>query len=218
VFYLLEIFATRVAPVLLLAVLVLLVIGLFSPGFRKIVIAKAWPAFIAGLFAAFIIPLATEIYWKRQKDFEICIQDRTKRYELVGSTSRTYSTLFKIHTRLHEIARERSAEDRAIRKHAAMKQAAALAVHAAHLVVLDTLRSDLVKERIRLEGQLGADSALVAQYLPAAANEYYAVAKLYDRRTSEHSSFFPTPAEQVVDGAFKLIGQMAQEARTHECK
>jgi hypothetical protein len=218
VFYFLEIFATRVVPVILLIILALLVIGLFSRGYRKIIIAKAWPAFIAGLFAAFIIPLATEIYWKRQKDFEICIQDRAKRYELVGSTARTYSTLFKIHTRLDEMAREWAAEDRAIRKPAARKQVAAPAIHSAHLVALDALRSDLVKERIRLEGQLGADSALVAQYLPGVAKEYYEVGGLYDRRTSEQPTFLPTPAEQVVDRTFKLIALMAEEARTHECK
>jgi hypothetical protein len=209
----LEVFATVVAPLLLLLTLVLLIIGLFSR-YRKLVIAKAGPAFIAGLFAAFIIPLATEIYWKRQKDFEICVQDRAKRYDLVGSTARTYTTLFKIHTRLFQLSQERTSENRA----RGGKHSDSLQTPILRSQTLDTLRSDLVKERIQLEGQLGADSALVAQYLPKAALRYYEVAKLYDGRTSGESAFFPNPTEPLVTSVVDLIVVMANEARSYECR
>lgn len=209
--------ATKVVPAVLLVFVIILVIALFFPRWRRIVLIKAWPAVIGGLFVAYIVPSATEIYWKRQKDFETCLQDRAKRYDLVGSTARTYTSLFKIHTRLHQLANEWLDTEKAIRTQT--RQCRSLQnVCAAHLAAIDTLRADLLKERIRLEGQIGADSALVSHYLPEAANKYYEVGTQYERHTSKTPTFLPAASDPLVQATEGLLHLMREEARKHDCR
>jgi hypothetical protein len=178
------------------------------------------PAVLAGLFLIGIVPYANELYWKRQKRFETCIQDRLKRYELLGSAAKTYTSIFKSHTRLYQLSQARSEEEQVIHKLAKQPNKATNArqIHTGRLASIQALQSDLEKELIHLQGQLGADSALIAHYFPAVVHQYSTLAKKYDRRISSGYPFLPTQADSLVQKVNELITSMAAEARTHECK
>lgn len=199
--------------------LIVLAYGLTGP---KEHFLKHWvPAFITGLFLTGLVPFASNVYWKRQQDVERCVQDREKRYELLGSVARTYTHLFKIHTRLADSSKEQLQEEQALRKLGRQKKAVkdVMQIHLARLAALAAERSDLKKERSRLEGQIGADSALISRiYTRDIILRYQELAVSYDIRTSGASPVVPTPDDPTVKGAAKLVESMAQEARDHECK
>ncbi len=180
---------------------------------------KWLPSFITGVFLVATLPVANEFYWRRQKQFEACVQDRDRRYELLGSTANTYTSLFKVHTQLYHLGQERSKQERAIRRLAAQKGGSQESVQIpnSRVLALNAQISELIKERIRLEGQLGADSALIARYLPGAWQKYAALAAAYDQRTSRAEPFFPGPKEPLVLDAQVLISAMAKEAMEREC-
>ena len=186
----------------------LLLIGIVVYGiiYRREEFAKEWlPSVITGLFVAGILPLANDVYWKRQKQFETCVQDRDKRYELLASTARTYTALFKVHTRLHDNNQQRKTELRS----------RGSTLRTERILRLENERLELLKERMRLEGEIGADSALVDRYLPGVITPYFDLAREYDIRTTQ--TLYPTPTEPLVQQAHKLIADMAQEARRLEC-
>jgi hypothetical protein len=178
------------------------------------------PAILAGLFLIGIVPYANDLYWKRQKRFETCIQDRLKRYELLGSTAKTFTSIFKTHTRLHQLSQARSEEERAIQKLAKQPNKAtnALQIHVGRLASFEAVQSDLEKELIHLQGQLGADSALIAHYFPAVLEQYSPLTKEYDDRVASGQTFLPTPEDVLVQKVYALITSIAEEARKHECK
>jgi hypothetical protein len=176
------------------------------------------PALITGLFLIGILPIANEIYWKRQKDYEICVQDREKRYSLIGSTAKTFTNIFKIHTRLYELAKEVSQEEKVIIRQGSekAKSDSIREIHTEHLKELNALKSNLQRELIQLQSQLGSDSAVVARYLPAMASHYFNAAKAYDDRVSKVQNFLPNPTDPLVKEVNKLIELMATEAQRNE--
>jgi hypothetical protein len=186
---------------------ILLVLGFVHD--RNVFTEHWMPAVVAGLFLVGIVPVANAIYWVRQKEFEGCVQDRDKRYELLASTARAYTNLFKVHTELSYVARQM-----------APAQTCKLRAETRRLVVesLVRLRSDLVKDRIRLESQLGADSALISRYLPDSIREYDAIAQNYDNQVKPGSTLDPTPENELVKAVNALIGSMAREASSRECR
>ncbi len=209
--------------VLPLGILLLLVLAIGLIYAREHFLKHWMPAVVAGLFLAGIVPFANEIYWRRQKDFEICAQDREKRYELLGSVAKTYTNLFKIHTRLTHLSNEQATEDRALRRMAKQRKASkdVMQVYISRLTALNAERSELYKERSRLESQLGGDSALISRfYSQDVLRQYDQLASSYDRRISEVAPFIPTQDNPVVKSVFQLVGVMAEQAKEkdRECK
>ena len=197
--------AILVASLLALGLLLLL-------GFRyhRVIFVEHWmPAVVAGLFLIGIVPVANGIYWVRQKEFEGCIQDRDKRYELLASTARTYTNLFKVHTELAYLTRKMAQ----LEASKARPDTRRLSLKASL-----RLRSELVKERIRLESQIAADSALMNRYLPASHAAYNAVAVSYDNKVKAESLLDPTPENELVKAVNGLVGSMEKEARSRECQ
>jgi hypothetical protein len=176
------------------------------------------PAIITGFFLIGILPIANDMYWRRQKDYEICVQDRERRYGLIGSTAKTFTSIFKTHTRLYELAAEVSEQEKVLLHQASVKVKSNTIkeVHFERLKELNALKSDLQKNLIQLQGQIGSDSALVARYLPGTANQYFNAAKQYDDRVSKSRNFLPNPSDPLVKQVNELIQLMAMEAQRNE--
>lgn len=207
---------------LILALILLIVI--FSIGLTKGLkeLKKHWvPALITGIFIVGILPIANQFYWIHRKNFEKTASDCSKRYELISSTAKTYSLLFKIHTRLHQLAQERTRIENDIQKLDADEKASTnvIRVKTAHLAALYALRSDLEKERIQLEGQLGGISGIILNYFPAEISEKFnEVALLYDKSTSAPKPFIPNRKDPVVNGVTELVAEMATKVKEYESK
>jgi hypothetical protein len=203
--------------------LIILAVAIWGFCSDRPVFYEHWvPALITGLFLVGILPIANEIYWKRQKDYEICVQDREKRYSLMGSTAKTYTSIFKVHTRLYELAKEKSKEEKNLQKLApGARDSDGLAkIYLDRVARLDQLKSDLEKELIQQQSQIGSDSALVSRYLPTVQTKYFQLANMYDERVSKVGNFLPTKNDPLVKGVSDLVASMAQEALTneHQCK
>jgi hypothetical protein len=197
--------AMLVASLLLLGLS--LIVGLL---YSRTAFVEHWmPAFVAGLFLIGIVPVANSIYWVRQKDFEGCVQDRDKRYELLASTARTYTNLFKVHTELAYLSRQIAAP---------AMSALRADIRRPSLEALVRLKSELAKERIRLESQIGADSALMNRYLPGSHADYNAVALNYDDHVKPGSLLDPTRDTELVRAVNALVRSMEKEARSRECQ
>jgi len=198
----------------------LVIVGVSIWGFRKDKdkFLEHWaPALITGLFLVGILPIANEIYWKRQQAFENCVQDRDKRYNLLGSTAKTFTNVFKVHTRLYELAEEISQEEKVIIKSSRNAKSDGLKeIHIERLKELNALKSSLQRELIQLQSQIGSDSALVARYLPRLASQYFKASKAYDDRVSTVQNFLPNPTDPLVIEVNKLVELMATEAQTNE--
>ena len=107
----------------ILALILLIIIFLVGLNKKLDKVVEYWvPALITGIFIVGILPIANHAYWMQRKKFEKSARDRNKRYELISSTAKTYTTLFKIHTRFHQLAQERSQIEREIQRVTAQKK------------------------------------------------------------------------------------------------
>lgn len=202
-------------------IVTLIILGVSAWGFFKArdKFLEHWaPALLTGLFLVGILPIANEIYWKRQQAFENCVQDRDKRYNLIGSTAKTFTNVFKVHTRLYELAKEMAQEEKVIIKQSSQnaKSDGLKEIHLERLKELNALKSSLQRELIQLQSQIGSDSALVARYLPRLASQYFKASKMYDDRVSTVQNFLPNPTDPLVIEVNKLVELMATEAQTNE--
>jgi len=208
---------------ILISALILLII-IFFIGIKKNLseLKEHWvPALITGIFIVGILPLANQFYWKDRKNFEKCSNDRNKRYELISSTAKTYTILFKIHTRFHQLEQERSQIEKKIENLTAEKKdnTNLIQIQGARLDTLDTLQLDLEKERIQLESQLAAISGIFLNYFPPdVAKQFNKVAVLYDEATSAPKPFVPTRDHPVVKETEKLVNEMAIKVKEYESK
>jgi len=203
-----ELGAVGLAMFLLVALVLLLLLVCGFMCHRRHFLQHWMPAVIGGLFLIGIVPVANSIYWVRQQEFEGCVQDRDKSYELLASTARAYTNLFKVHTELAHLSQQMvSLQTRKLRpEHRRLS-----------LEALLRLRSELVKERIRLESQIAADSALMSRYLPENLTVYNTLALKYDKQAKPGSTLDPTRDNKLVQAVTELVGSMAKEARKSEC-
>ena len=199
--------------IIIIALIILIIVSIY--GFLKArdVFLEHWvPALITGLFLVSILPVVNHAYWKRKINYDKCVQDRIKRYEIVGSTARVYTTLFKTLTRIHNLFEEQSTIENKIKKLSGKENINKdiMQVYNNRLSTLNALRSDLEKERIKLEGEIGAISALIAHYIPEVSNQYFTLAKSYDNRTSMDKTFLPKSNDPVVQDTNKLIEKISR--------
>jgi hypothetical protein len=190
------------------------------------------PAIITGLFLVFLLPIINHYYWERQSEInqanlehrdnlEKRRYDRSKRYELLSSTAETYTGLFKIHTRLNQVDRERSQVVQEIQKLIAQEKPnmSIIQIQLSRLTSLDDLRSDIQMERIKLESKVGSISAYINQYYSKElTNQYADLARAYDIRTSKVEPFIPTQEDSIVKGAYEMVQSMIEEVKNHEKK
>ena len=208
-----------IAIAALILLIIIFVIGLKNK-LDKVV--EHWvPALITGILIVGVLPIANQAYWMQRKKFEKSARDFSKRYELISSTSKIYTTLFKIHTQFHLLKEKRSDIEKEIEKLTTEKKGNInlIQIQAARLAALYTLRLDLEKERIHLESEVGGISALILNYFPRdIAEQFNKVALLYDERTSASRPFIPTREDPIVKETTKLVGEMAKKVKEYESK
>ena len=122
---------------------------------------------------------------------------------------------------MHQLAQERTQIEKEIQKFNAEEKASTnvIRIQTVHLAAIDALWSDLEKECLHLEGQLGGISGIILNYFPdEIIKEFNKVALLYDKRTSAPEPFIPNRKDPVVKGATELVGKMAIKVKEYESK